>query len=94
MKPRLRVAPLVADDYVAWMFRRRRNVFFSDRLIRASIESDRRDADLMLFFMTLECRATTSRAYLYLWLQQAVDDPANWRTVLVKNPDGTFTEPS
>jgi len=51
VKPRLPSGPRTDYDYVAWMFhRRRRDPVFSDRywLMRASAESDRRDADLML----------------------------------------------
>lgn len=83
MKPRLEPAPYTWEDSDIWAFVGLREPFtMNDFLELASAIGDRHDADLMLFFMTLGWKRTKSTAYLYIRMGQAMDDPANWRTVL------------
>jgi len=92
MKPRLESAALTVEDWkILCDMRQYHERWHGSNLLAMSSESDRRDADLMLFFMKLGWKRTVSTAYLYLRLSQAMDDPANWHTVVVRNPDGTWS---
>jgi len=96
MKPRLHVShcPITEEDRLiksGVAARQSHSVFDWKVWLDTMRDSDRRDADLMLFFMQLGWKRTMSTAYMYLRLQQAVDDPANWRTVVARNPDGSWS---
>jgi hypothetical protein len=76
MKPRLDSAPLASEDQqilANWSYRYIGDFWW--KLPVLARDADRRDADLMLFFMSLGWRRTTSVAYLYLRLSHAIDDP-------------------
>lgn len=83
---------LLVWSHVQVRWARRHGLDAGEALPGHWLEGDRRDAALMLFFMSLGWGVTNSKAYLYLRLQMAFDDPASWKTVLVKNLDGGYSE--
>jgi hypothetical protein len=84
MKPHLKAARLTIEDEAAWVNCLRRT--YRPSFVWSDYEkADRRAADRML-----QCWELARYA---VYLEVAMDDPANWHTVLVKTPDG-WLEPS
>lgn len=71
--------------WAAIHFRTESSRFFP--MWRAYEGADRCDADLMLWLATC-----VPSALWWLKLQQAFEDPGDWHAVLMRNPDGSYTD--